>query len=324
MKLDSNYSNKSIKTNNINLVINSYIHIGLHHTGSTFIQAELLPKLKKITPITFYDSNFLNDEVLYISQCSDLYYDNSCEKKVKDLLKDKKNIFISSEAFSGVRYGVYTSGYTNKFVAKRLKNIFKNPKILIGIRNQKSMIKCLYKGAVQMGYLGDFEHFFKENLKNCQLDIFKYYNFIKFYMDFFGKDNVFVYLHENFFNKDKTNELLVHMGIDPDGIEDVDFNRRFNSSYLPLTQKITFLINRFFGSKLSYGVSFGRDPRLRFYNLWRYTLSKYVDRFSNAVGYKDTELGFKGYDKILNDQFHQDNLELSKLLDSNLQDHGYI
>ena len=303
---------------------NSYIHIGLHQAGSTFIQAELLPKLKKITPITFYENNFLNEEILYLCQCSDLYYDDTCEKKIQNLIKNKKNIFISSEAFSGIRYNVYTSGYTNVSVAKRLKNIFENPKILIGIRNQKSMIESLYKGLVHYGYLGDFENFFREHLRNCQFDIFKYHTLIKFYEDFFGKENVHVYLYENFFNKDNAKDVLMRMGIDTEGIENVNFNRRINSTFSPLALKFSFLINRIFGSKLSYGVSFGRDPRLRIYNLWRYTLSEYVNKFSYAIGYRKIKLGFKDYDEILYNQFHQDNLKLSKLLDINIHEHGYM
>jgi hypothetical protein len=88
-------------------------------------------------------------------------------------------------------------------------------------------------------------------------------------MDIFGKDNVHAYLFEDFFDPDKTRNLLVEMGIDPLGIEDVDFSRRLNGSYPPLSFKLTFLINRLFGSKLTHGVTFGKDSRLRNYNLWR-------------------------------------------------------
>ena len=303
---------------------NSCIHIGLHHAGSTFIQGELLPKLKKITPITFHQNTFLNKEFLYLCQASEMYYNNEYEKKVKNLLKEKKNIFISSEGLSGTRYNVYTSCYTNKSIAERLKNIFIKPKILIGIRNQKSIIESFYKETVRYGYLSNYEFFFRENLRNNQFDIFKYSKLIKFYMDFFGNENVYVYLYENFFDINKTKNLLISMGIDPEGIEDVDFNRRLNSSYSPLSHNLSFLFNRFFGSKLSYGVSFGKDPRLFFYNFWRYKLSKVTDKISYSIGYKNIKLNFSNYAQILYDQFHEDNLELSKLLDINLQDKGYI
>lgn len=303
---------------------NKYIHIGIHKAGSTFIQAELLPKLKKITPITFYDSSFLSDEIIYISQCANLYYDKDCEKRIKDALKEKTNIFISSEALSGTGHNIYTAGYMIESIAQRLKKILDNPKILICIRKQKAVIESLYKDDVKYGFLGDFKNWFKNRAANCQFDYFKYHALVKLYIDIFGKDNVHAYLFEDLFDPDKTRNLLVDMGIDPLGIEDVDFSRRFNESYSPLSLKLTFLINRFFGSKLTHGVTFGKDPRLRVYNYWRYQLSKKVDNISYALGIKNAHLGFSGYQEELYKMFHENNLKVSKLIGINLQEYGYI
>ena len=35
----------------------TFIHIGCHKAGSTFVQEELLQKLKNIKPITFFNKN---------------------------------------------------------------------------------------------------------------------------------------------------------------------------------------------------------------------------------------------------------------------------
>ena len=114
------------------------------------------------------------------------------------------------------------------------------------------------------------------------------------------------------------------MGIEPDGIEDVDFRRRFNESYSPLSFKLTFIINRLFGSKLTHGVTFGKDSRLPTYNFWRYNLSKHVDKISYALNMKKVKLNFEGYDEMVYGLFHDGNRKLSKLTGIDVFKYKYV
>jgi len=300
------------------------IHVGCHKCGSTFLQVEVLPKLKNITAITFYEDDFLLDEMLYLCQCAELYYDQNIENKIRSSIEGFSRIFISSEAFSGTGYNVFTGGYLVKTIAKRLKRIFGTAKIFIVIREQKACIESYYRDDVKYGFLGDFEKWFEWRYENCQLNYFKYYPLVKCYADIFGISNVSVLLFEQLFETQMLIRKLCELNIDTEGIQNINFKRRFNESYSPLSFRMTFNINRFFGSKLSHGVTFGKDPRLYVYNLWRYNLSKRVDKVSYALGIKKIKFGFSGYEEQLHDMFHEGNRELSLLTGENLFKFGYV
>ena len=273
----------------------TFIHIGCHKAGSTFVQEELLQKLKNIKPITFFNKNeYLEKEFLYISQCADIYYENNVEQVISKYYKQFEDIFISAEGLSGNGYNVFTGGFLIESIAKRLHNIFPEGKIIIIIRNQKDAIESYFKDDVKYGYLGDFQSWFNWRLNTYQLNYFKYFQLIKTYQNIFGTDTT--------------------------GIDKVDFKKSYNKTYSPLSLKITPIINRFFGSKLTHGVTFGKDNRLKMYNLWRYRLSNY---FNKIPIYKNQFI-FDDYEKILNDNFHENNKKLSNIIDINLNEYGYI
>ena len=205
-----------------------------------------------------------------------------------------------------------------------MHRVFPNGKVIIIIRNQKDAVESYYKDDIKLGFLGDYKSWLEYRANSYQLNYFKYYNMIKIYFEIFGKKNVNVILFEKLFHKDYLKNNLENFGLDTSGIENVNFNKKYNKTYLPLTLKITPLINRIFGSKLTHGVAHGNDPRLRVYNLWRNYLSKYFNKLSLFVKMKKFNLEFSGYDNFLNDQFHTDNEKLSELIDIDLKKYGYF
>ncbi len=301
----------------------TFIHIGCHKAGSTFVQEELLQKLKNIKPITFFNKNeYLEKEFLYISQCADIYYENNVEQVISKYYQKFEDIFISAEGLSGNGYNVFTGGFLIESIAKRLHNIFPDGKILIIIRNQKDAIESYFKDDVKYGYLGDFQSWFNWRLNTCQLNYFKYFQLIKTYQNIFGKEKVKVMLFENLFDLDYLKNILDDFGVNTFGIDKVNFKRGLNKTYSPLSLKITPIINRIFGSKLTHGVTFGKDNRLKVYNLWRYQLSDY---FNKIPIYKNkNKFNFDNYEKLLNDNFHENNKKLSDLIDINLNKYDYI
>lgn len=300
----------------------TFIHVGCHKAGSTFFQAELLPKLVNLNTITFYDGdkNKSLDDFLYISQCADLYYEKAAEIRLIKKFKNLKNIFISSEAFSGTGYNIFTGGFLIKSIAQRLHNIFPNGKIVIIIRNQKDAIESYYKDDIMYGYLGDFESWFKWRLNNHQLNYFKYLQLIDTYMSIFGKKNVKVLLFEKIFEVNYIKKNFEEFGVEINGIQNVNFQKMYNETYSSISLKIAPLINRFFGSKLTHGVNFGKDNRIKVYNLWRYQLSNYFNKLSK----KRIFFNFDDYDNLLKINFQKNNNQLSKLININLKKNGYI
>ena len=198
----------------------TFIHIGCHKAGSTFIQGELLQKLNNIKPVTYFNKkDYLENEFLYISQCADIYYDNKVENSISKYYSEFQNIFISTEGFSGTGYNVFTGGFLIESIAKRLSNIFPDAKILIVIRNQKEAIESYFKDDVKYGYLSNFEAWFNWRLNTYQLNYFKYFNLVKTYQKIFGRDNVKVLLFENLFDFEYLNKSLKEFGVNVSGID---------------------------------------------------------------------------------------------------------
>ena len=74
---------------------NTYLHIGCHKSGSTFLQKEVLPNLKNISTSTFYDyhDRDIFEKLLYICRCADIYYDNQFEMLISNHMKKKMICF---------------------------------------------------------------------------------------------------------------------------------------------------------------------------------------------------------------------------------------
>lgn len=296
-----------------------FINIGLHKCGSTFLQAEVLPKLKNIETFSFYNNDILLNEFNYISQCSEIHYKKDAEASISNYFNKKNTYFISSECLSGMGFNFFTNGALIRVIAKRIKSIFPNATIIIIIRNQKDALESLYKDDVKNGFLNDYKSWFMWKLNNCGLDYFKYSKTIQTYHEIFGEDKVQVLLYEKFFNFDYLNNNFKKLGIDCSGLEKIDFKIRYNQSYSLISLKMTQIINRFFGSKLTHGVTFGKDPKLKIYNYWRYNLSN----FFNKINLRN-KFSFDEYKTILKDQFSDDNKKLSKLIEEDLDQCNYL
>ncbi|MFC1584521.1 hypothetical protein ACFL5V_03125 [Fibrobacterota bacterium] len=302
-----------------------FIHIGCHKCGSTFIQGEVLPKLKHITPVSFMEGHPVAEDMDYLVQCGELYYDtHKAEDGIQAKLKASSNICLSSEALSGTGVGVLGAGHQIPHIASRLRRVFGEVPVLILIRNQKSAIESLYKDDVKYGFLMDYEGWFTSRTNSQQLNYFKYSPLIECYQKCFGEQNVKVFLFEELFSRKTIETILQDFDIEHEGMDDIDFNRKFNDAYSSPSLIVARWVNRLFGSKLTYGVGIGRDPGLRAYNFWRYSLSRKVDTMAEKWNVPKPKYDFKGYGKLLRGLFQEDNKRTEKLTGKQLKAHGYI
>lgn len=116
------------------------LHIGLHKTGTSFLQYVLFPKIDGV----------------------EAYRGYSPVRRIMRMDPDKK-IILSDESFSG---DPLKPGYSEAFEKniKRLKLLFGDPNIVIGIRNQPSLILSIYKQYLQQKGYKSIEHMF--NVQN--------------------------------------------------------------------------------------------------------------------------------------------------------------
>ena len=114
--------NKEIKMNDV------IIHIGMHKTGTTFLQENVF---KKLDGVNLMRCNYIN-------------------MFVKDGVKN----LISNESFSicpyPVKYCLYPDVSHRKIVLNRLKDCFGDAKIIVGIRkNSEDWLRSLYSEYIK-------------------------------------------------------------------------------------------------------------------------------------------------------------------------------
>lgn len=121
---------------------NIYIHIGLHKTGTTFLQKDFFPKI----PHTHFYRNiheFLNNQV------------------------NSGRVIISNESLEGNPFlGNWLQSYKNN--VHYISKIFHNPSIIIGFRKHDSFLLSLYKQYLYEKGILDVNSFFDIN-KNSGL-----------------------------------------------------------------------------------------------------------------------------------------------------------
>ena len=150
------------------------IHIGLHKTGTTYLQESLFPRIDNCAVVRGFHSH-------------------------RDLLKALNQDFtiLSDESISGYFWkGAYEQEFYKNL--NKLKNIYNDPMILIGVRSHKSWISYLYKQYLHEGGTKPMNFLFnKENtgqLKKEEIYIVLKLKYLKA-----SFDKVFVYNQQQLF-----------------------------------------------------------------------------------------------------------------------------
>jgi hypothetical protein len=178
-----------------------YIHIGMHKTATTFLQKRVFPNLG-INYISQYE---IMPFLVAVTQEDESIYDVEFQRNyMSSFFKNGKNI-ISAEGLSGNVLNRYRS---RTAIIEKLKTTFPDAKIIIGIRNQKDMMKSLYKQYIQIGgskkesELFDTKVTYKSAIfrhdYNCiDPKTLMYYNYLNRIVELFGQESVYIYLYED-------------------------------------------------------------------------------------------------------------------------------
>jgi len=219
-------------------------HIGFYKTGTTTLQKQVFPKLKKTTFYGFKEGIEQFYEVMFFD---DLYYDEQKHIDFFAALSEKKSVLFSLEALSGFSY--FIGSANRSMIAHRLYNIgFK--KIIITIRSQPNAIESTYKEYIKNGGVLTFKKYFNKDKKIVAKYFgytqFEYWQLIKLYGTLFGKENVCV-LPLEFFTHNKKGYLQKIETFVKDEFEESVFNSSeiFNKGLTNLSIKIMRILNHF-------------------------------------------------------------------------------
>lgn len=237
------------------MVENVYFHIGFPKTATTFLQKAIYPFLKKVHYIPILTQQRYEKEIFKI-----LFEDLSDDESrllTKMLLNNtsKRDVLYSQEEFStGSISTRFLSIQDKRNVLKNIKKIFSQQelKIIIGIREQRDIIRSFYLQHLHQGGTNSLEDFlYQFGLSGASshpcafLDSFKYCRYLDEVIETVGSGNYYVYIYENLSIEPRrfVEELLGFLG----EYEVPQFKiNAHNRGYGELAVFLARILNRFF------------------------------------------------------------------------------
>lgn len=248
------------------------IHVGLSKTGTTYLQKTLFPELPQVEVVEGWHSH---------------------RKLMKSSLKN--NIIISDEEISGWLW--QGSGFQDFYPnIKKIKSIYRDPKIIFGIRNHLGFIISVYKQYLHEKGHHDFDYLFNlENnglIKHDDLLLMPRINFLK---DNF--EDVFIYSQESLIKRQDDFMVALNnfLGIDSNLKPTKQKRKRSNEGVKSLYQvntlkrlnKINYHLEHLHPRLSLYSVNFNRlgiTPR----NICQHHLKNIKsEKFDISQRYKD-------------------------------------
>ena len=215
-------------------------HIGYHKTATTWFQKKFYPLLKNYNQVDR-------------SKIRDFFFEN----KYQDFSSKKNQIFCDEELSGNIHNGAYL-GLLSENIATKISK-FENPKVIIFIRNQYDIIVSSYLQYIKEGGNYSFSRYIEhkefERSNRSSLFSFKHFdykNLIHKYQSLIGKENVYIYLFEDFITDQ---ELFISSFIKDHNLEidlnKVDFKKN-NNSYSYVSLFFARIINSFSRKNVLY------------------------------------------------------------------------
>ena len=175
------------------------LHIGYHKTGTTWLQRSVFPLettgFRLVARVDTLDPAFVrvNPFLFDAADTRKRFGPEIVQAQSEGLVPA-----LSYESLSGMpHYG----GREAKAIADRLHATFSDGRVLIVIREQKTMILSSYKTYVRMGGPASLQQYLpaEEGIDSpllFHLDFLDYNNLVSYYQDLFGAENVLVLPYE--------------------------------------------------------------------------------------------------------------------------------
>lgn len=227
-----------------------YVHLGIHKTGSSFLQKEFFPRYQR--NICFLNRAELRYFKAYILNTDDFDFDSDealklFNKALGDRINSEK-VIISDEEFYG---NPYMGSIDRKRNFDRLHEIFGNDlSCIVFLRNQQDLLNSLYNQYVKTGGIASFKDFinYKKYPLNFNFSYLVYDKYIAYLNNVLGGGRIKVYLYEDFLrNKLKVlNDLNYFFTKSHKDLSAfVDTNRKVNSSLKNGNIPLLRIINKF-------------------------------------------------------------------------------
>jgi hypothetical protein len=179
------------------------LHIGYPKTSSTWFQEKFYPFVKN----GFYvPRDFIQD--LFLRPGAFDWNEQECRTQLNLLMGQKNNrLIICEELLLGRLRPGGVKHFVTREVANRIKLVCPEASIVIFIRNQLDAIASAYSQYIHSGGNYSIDNFIYpekisggdyNNLVLLGPDYFLYHKVIDYYAGLYGKENVYIFLYEDF------------------------------------------------------------------------------------------------------------------------------
>jgi hypothetical protein len=180
------------------------LHIGYHKTGSRWLRFLFFGNPQ--TGFGWVDKTGPDHPVRRLVGARPFEFDAaSCRREFEPLLRriEDESLFpvVSFERFSG---NPFSGGYDSKEIANRLAEVFPEARVLVVLREQRSMIVSTYKQYVREGGALPPRRFMQppasRSMRVPWFDLrhFEYHHLLSYYRRLFGPDAVLALTYEQF------------------------------------------------------------------------------------------------------------------------------
>lgn len=293
------------------------LHIGYPKTATTWFRTQFYPL---VNDAFFIDRKSINQIIVKTDLAN---FD-------KNLILDKlqiqhsKQLILCSETLIGhISDGSTNWKYSNENAFK-LKELFPDSNIVIFIRNQQELITSAYIQYVKNGGNYSINRYLYSTENLFRFDHLKYDEKIEHYFQIFGKENIHIFLYEDFSNNTnlflKKYIELFNLDIDLQKLNLNQVNSRIKRNFIPLKRLANCFIKK---NSIKYKHRFFYIP------LIKRTIDFYVQKTKNTflAGKETTSesiLGAKNIEFIKN-YYTQSNQNLCKMIDvEKLKTYNYL
>lgn len=241
-----------------------FIHIGFHKTATTWLQNNIFSEHPQIQYLgkaypdhPSYEMSELKDQI--ISEADPTFSVEQSREKLHSIIDDKplNGFRIHGISYEGLSAGNNWFGGRTFYVADRLSEVFSdfNIKILMGIREQRSMIESMYSEYVKLGGSESIKRLLFSPFTEADdlLDKLKYRPMIEYYRKKFGSENVKVFVFEKFKNckEDVLRDITDFLGISEPTLEKNKSSQKSNARLSSVGLGSMRLANHFFFGPLN-------------------------------------------------------------------------
>jgi len=301
------------------------VHIGYHKTATNWFQHVLYPQVP--------DYRYVRRK-----RVRDAFIETSAFQFSSDVGREKlgteatNNLILCEEELSGNIHSGGLFGCLSKEIANRVRASLPESRIVVFIRNQTDLIASAYRQYVKEGgthgvnrYIFHHRYLPRSGFRPAKaaffsIDHFDFYPLIALYQELFGKDQVFVYLYEDFAeNKERFVERFceeLDIRVDPLSLE----YKRLNPGYRSRTLYLARFFNHFTHRDVADKRYYLNMPIFRTTRTWL----SFINRLAISGKYPTSyELLGRENTRWINERFSRNNRRLEDELRLPLTRFGY-